>query len=131
MSKGQEKHQKRVNELLMLGKDLARRAHSKCELCAATGVSLAAYEVPPVPTTPDIDKTVFICDLCAEQINYPKRMDANHWHCLSASVWSSTPVVQVVAVRLLERLVDSEGWAEDLYDQLYLEPDIQQWIADK
>lgn len=130
MSKGQEKHQKRINELMMLGKDLARRAHSKCELCASTGVSLAAYEVPPVPVVPDIDKTVFICSVCSEQIDNPKRMDTHHWHCLSAAVWSPTPVVQVVAVRMLVRLKDSEGWAEDLYDQLYLEPEIQLWVAD-
>ena len=130
MSKGQEKHQKRVNELMLLGKDFARRAHSKCELCASTGVSLAAYEVPPVPKEPDIDKTVFICGVCSEQIDNPKRVDAHHWHCLSASVWSSTPVVQVVAVRMLQRLIDNEGWAEDLYDQLYLEPDVQDWVSD-
>lgn len=130
MSKGQEKHQKRISELMLLGKDLARRAHSKCELCASTGVSLAAYEVPPVPKEPELDKTVFICGVCSDQIDNPKRMDAHHWHCLTVSVWSSTPVVQVVAVRILQRLVDSEGWAEDLYDQLYLEPDVQDWISD-
>ncbi|WP_250655615.1 phnA protein [Alkalimarinus coralli] len=128
MSKGQEKHQKRVNELLMLGKDLARRAHSKCELCAATGVSLAAYEVPPVPAEPDMDKTLFICAVCSAQIDNPGKMDPHHWHCLNTSVWSTTPVVQVMAVRMLERLVDSEGWAQDLYDQLYLEPEIQAWV---
>lgn len=128
MTKGQEKHQKRANELMMLGKDLARRAHSKCELCGSTGVSLRAYEVPPVPVTPDIDKTVFICGVCYEQIDNPKRMDANHWHCLSSPVWSTTPAVQVVAIRMLERLIEQESWAEDLYDQLYLEPEIQEWI---
>ncbi|MFD2230403.1 phnA protein [Alkalimarinus sediminis] len=130
MSKGQEKHQKRLNELLMLGKDLARRAHSKCELCGATGVSLAAYEVPPAPVQPDIDKTLFICSVCTEQIKNPKRMDAHHWHCLSAAVWSTTPAVQVVAVRMLKRLLDREGWAEDLYDQLYLESEVQQWVEE-
>ena len=128
MSKSHEKHFQRVNELSMLGKNLARRSHSKCELCADTGVSLAPYEVPPVPSDPDIDKTVFICKTCTTQIENPKQMDANHWHCLSAAVWSAVPVVQVMAVRVLERLKDKEGWAEDLYDQLYLEPEIQEWV---
>ncbi|UZE96487.1 phnA protein [Alkalimarinus alittae] len=129
MSKGQEKHQKRANELMMLGKDLARRAHSRCELCSAMGVSLRAYEVLPVPPVPDIDKIVFICGVCYEQIENPKLMDTNHWHCLTSAVWSTTPAVQVVAVRVLKRLIDHESWAEDLYDQLYLEPDIQCWIS--
>lgn len=128
MSKGHEKHQRRVNELLMMGKDLARRAHSKCELCASTGVSLAAYEVPPVPREPDIDKTLFICAVCSAQIDNPRQMDPHHWHCLNTSVWSATPVVQVMAVRMLERFIDSEGWAQDLYDQLYLDPEIQAWV---
>lgn len=129
MSKGQEKHQKRNNELMMLGKELARRAHSKCELCRSTGVSLHAYEVPPVPDIPVIDKTIFICSECYQQIENPKKMEANHWHCLSSAVWSTTPAVQVVAVRLLQQLMHQEGWAGDLYDQLYLEPDIQQWVS--
>lgn len=128
MSKSHEKHLQRVNDLTLLGKNLARRSHSKCELCAETGVSLAAYEVPPVPSAPDIDKTVFICKTCTTQIENPKQMDANHWHGLTAAVWSTVPVVQVIAVRVLERLKDKEGWAEDLYDQLYLEPDVQEWV---
>jgi protein PhnA len=128
MSKRHDKHLKRANDLSMLGKDLARRSHSKCELCAAMGVSLAPYEVSPVPADPDSDKTLFICEVCTTQVEHPKQMNANHWHCLSAAVWSAVPVVQVMAVRILERLKDKEGWAEDLYDQLYLEPDIREWI---
>ncbi|MDH5358342.1 MAG: alkylphosphonate utilization protein, partial [Gammaproteobacteria bacterium] len=34
--------------------------------------------------------------------------------------------VQVMAWRLLKRL-DSEDWAQDLLDTLYLEPEVQQW----
>ena len=131
MSKGHEKHLKQVNALKMFGKDLARRSHSKCELCGSTGVGLAAYEVSPLPAEPDIDKTIFICDTCSVQIENPKRMDAHHWHCLSTSVWSTVPAVQVMAVRMLERLIEKEGWAEDLYDQLYLEPEISEWIENK
>lgn len=128
MSKGHEKHLKRANELTLLGKDLARRSHSKCELCAATGVRLSPYEVPPVPVEPELERTLFICDTCSTQIANPKQMDTHHWHCLSTAVWSALPAAQVVAVRVLMLLKEKEGWAEDLYDQLYLEPDIQAWI---
>ncbi len=131
MSKGHDKHLKRIHELTLLGKDLARRSHSKCELCKAMGEGLAPYEVAPVPSTPDLDKTVFICDTCFTQIENPKRIDAHHWHCLTSTVWSTEPVVQVMAVRILEKLVDKEGWAEDLYDQLYLEPEIREWVDQK
>ena len=40
MAKGLLKHQERKSALSLLGKDLARRARSKCELCEASGVPL-------------------------------------------------------------------------------------------
>jgi protein PhnA len=42
MAKGHETHQSRVAALQALGKDLARRAKSKCELTGVGGVPLRA-----------------------------------------------------------------------------------------
>ena len=41
MAKGYELHQARMMALQGMGKDLTRRAKSKCELTGAAGVSLA------------------------------------------------------------------------------------------
>jgi len=128
MSKGAEKHQARISELNDFGKDLARRSKSHCELCDAHGVKLAIFEVPPVPKTPEFDHCIFICENCKTQIEKPKQMDTNYWHCLHTSIWSEVPAVQVMAVLMAKRVAEKASFAEDLLDQVYLDADIQEWI---
>ncbi|MCX2480812.1 alkylphosphonate utilization protein [Pedobacter sp. MC2016-15] len=53
-------------------------------------------------------------------------MDKNHWRCLSTSMWSEVPSVQVVSWRMLNRL-SAEGWAADLLDMMYLEDETLSW----
>ncbi len=129
MAKGFEAHQARMNVLSFLGKDLARRAKSKCELCETSGQSLAAYEVPPALSEPDVDHCIFICERCLTALDSPKkRLDAEEWRFLSNAIWSEVPAVVVVAVRMLRRL-EKQGadWARELLEETYLEPDIQTW----
>ncbi|MGB0713922.1 MAG: phnA protein [Gammaproteobacteria bacterium] len=129
MSRGLDQHLHRKDELERFGKDLTRRAHHRCELCEAAHVPLRAYEVPPVPDEPDFDRCVFICDTCHEQIETPKRMDPDHWHgALTRSVWSTVPPVQTVAVAMLRRLAD-EDWAQALAEQLFLDPEVEDWVS--
>ena len=47
MAKGYDGNQARIEALSLLGKDLARRAKSKCELSGESGVPLKTYEVEP------------------------------------------------------------------------------------
>lgn len=103
---------------------LLQRCHSSCELCAST-MNLVVYDVPPVKD-PSADNCIMICDVCNDQINNPDGMDVNHWRCLSSSMWSQIPAVQVMAWRLLKRL-SAEGWAQDLLDTLYLDEATLQW----
>ena len=72
MAKGYELHQVRMMALQGMGKDLARRAKSKCELTGEAGVSLRPYEVPPVPEDPDIERTLLISTRCHEMLQNPK-----------------------------------------------------------
>ena len=127
MAKGRDKHQARLETLNWFGRNLARRSGSACELCAATGVKLAAWEVAPLPETPEIDLCVFICETCQTQLETPKRIDPHHWMCLYTSAWSETPAVQVVAVRMLN-VLSAESWTADLLDQLYIPAETQAWI---
>jgi protein PhnA len=126
MVKGYEKHQERLKALSMLGKDLARRARSKCELCEAAGVKLITFEAEPVPAAPDFDHCLLICESCQQQMNLKGAPDHQYWRCLETAAWKELPVVQVTAVRLL-RAMDAV-WAEQLLDQLYLWPETEEWL---
>ncbi|MGB0722656.1 MAG: phnA protein [Gammaproteobacteria bacterium] len=132
MARGLDSHLHRKDMLERLGKELTRRAHHRCELCDAAHVPLRAYEVPPIPDEPDVDHCAFICDICREQIEQPRRMDPNHWHgALTRSVWSGVPAVQTLAVALLNRLAgagDAADWALELSEQLFLEPEVSDWV---
>ena len=128
MSKAREKHAQRLNALSLLGKDLTRRSRAHCELCGASGVKLGAYEVEPIPDDPDTDHAIFTCQVCSEQLQKPKLITVEHWRCLNTSVWSEVAPVQVIAIRMVQYLAETVGWAADLHEQLYLEPEIMEWV---
>jgi len=113
-----------ANHLMSIEQTLLQRSDSKCELCGSTE-ELSSYEVAPVKTV-DADHCILACNTCQQQISDPQQMDANHWRCLNDSMWTPVPAVQVMAWRLLKQL-DSENWAQDLLDMLYLEEDVQTW----
>ena len=97
-------------------------AHFNCELCSSTS-NLSAYTVEPK------DVSITICGTCKEQIENPSQVDPNHWRCLTESMWSETPAVQVTAWRVLNLLRKNEGWAQDLFEQLYLDEEHQNWAG--
>ena len=109
---------------MSIEKELDKRSGSKCELCSATD-DLGVYAVPPNVGT-HADQCVYLCSICRDQIEHPDKVDANHWRCLNDSMWSQIPAVQVMAWRMLNRLL-AEGWTQDLLDQLYLDDDVQAW----
>ena len=104
--------------------ELLTRSGSKCELCGATE-GLDMYEIPP-GSNGGPDECILVCASCLEQINHPEKMDVNHWRCLKDSMWTQLPAVQVMAWRMLTRL-NSEAWAQDLLDMLYLDEDLLNW----
>ena len=102
---------------------LLKRSESNCELCGTAGVSL--YEVQP-QTGKNENNCIMICDKCRAQLEKKEEPDSNHWKCLTESMWSEVPGVQVVAWRMLNRL-RSESWAADNLDMLYLDEDNLAW----
>lgn len=88
-----------------------------CDLCGSED-ELSAYEVAPK------SNTITICKTCASSIDEPSS-DVNHWHCLSDSMWSENPAVQVMAYRLLTKL-----GSQDLLDMIYLEPEVEAWAKE-
>jgi protein PhnA len=105
--------------------DIQERCGCVCELCGASE-NLAVYEVPPT-SDGTADEAVLLCETCREQISDPEKVDVHHWRCLTESMWSEVPAVQVMAWRMLTRLSESEDWAQDLLDTLFLEDDVQKW----
>jgi len=103
---------------------LNARSGAKCELCAAVD-TLAVYEVPPTADGGP-ETSVLTCATCREKIEIPQNAEDDHWRCLSDSMWSPVPAVQVMAWRMLNR-VRSQSWAQDLLDILYLDDETQAW----
>lgn len=131
MSKGHEIHQNRMMALQAIGKDLARRAKSKCELTGKSGVPLFPYEVPPVAGQPDLERTLLLCEECQRALDRPSSMEGGyHWQCLAEVVWSDFPTLQVVAWRLLSELAKREDWARIALEGVDLEPEVEAWAKD-
>lgn len=127
MGKGYEQHQARVQALQAIGKDLARRARSKCELTGAAGVRLTPYEVPPVSNDPDLDRTLLVSEACHEVLDQPSRLKGREWQVLAETIWSELPAAQVVAWRMLSHLAKKEDWAREVIEEAFLDEDIEVW----
>ena len=127
MGKGFEQHQSKQLALQALGKDLARRAKSKCELTGEAGVSLRAYEIPPVASEPDIERTLLLSEACHEVLARPEKLAGRGWQCLVEMVWSEMPAIQVVAWRMLQQLAKREDWAREALEDVFLDPEVEEW----
>lgn len=107
---------------MSLSKTIAERCNGCCELCGAENAH-HEYEVSEAPAqTP---ATIGLCDTCFSQIT-SSELSSRHWQCLKDSMWHQEPAIQVMAWRLLKRL-DSEIWAQDALDMLYLDETLQHW----
>lgn len=103
---------------------ILKRSESKCELCGSDQ-SVKVYEVPPQDKTSEAN-CIAVCAVCQNQIDKKAELDQSHWQCLTTSMWSEVPGVQVVAWRMLNRL-STESWAADQLDMLYLDDDNLAW----
>lgn len=129
-----DRHQARVDALNQLGRGLARRAHSKCELCGAGSDdgygALRPFEVPPtLEEGPELDRCALLCERCAGVVGGGRPGDGSTLRFLESAMWSELPAAQVCAVRLLRRLRDDGvAWAEAALDGLYLDPEVEAWV---
>ena len=103
---------------------LAARSGNVCELCEAA-TTLNVYDVPPTASNLP-NREIYICDTCLNQIEKKEELNANHWSCLSTSMWSEVPAVQVVSWRMLNRF-RNESWAADNLEMMYLDDETLEW----
>lgn len=130
MVRGYDKNQERKEMLSSLGRALARRAKSACELCGTKGLALAPYEIPPVPVAPDIDRILFVCARCAAGADDP-HLAGDEWRFLENAVWAEFAPTQVVAVRMLRRLAKARRpWAVAAAETLYLSAEVEGWVEE-
>jgi len=111
MAKGRQKHQDYLDALSLLGKDLARRAHSKCELSGVPG-SLDMFDLEDSSVEPDLDHVVLVCEdvrqlLEANKVTRPR----DTLRFLEEAVWNTEVAVRSAAIRILEKI--DEPWARE------------------
>ncbi len=98
-----------------------------CALCEST-TDLSVYEVP-TNNSKRRDLDVVLCAKCQAQLNKKEELDSRHWQCLSSSMWSETPAVQVLSWRMLNRL-KKETWAAECLDVMYMDDDTLVWAKE-
>jgi protein PhnA len=103
---------------------LAIRSEHQCELCRSKD-SIKLFEVPPKNGL-SADTSIMVCTKCLAQIEKKEELDSKHWNCLTGSMWSEVPAVQVTAWRMLNRL-RNESWATENLDMLYLSDENLAW----
>jgi len=109
---------------MKLEQALLSRSENKCELCESTD-TITVYEIPPQDQSNE-ENCIIVCNTCLVQIEKKAALDQEHWKCLTSSMWSEVPGVQVVAWRMLNRL-RTESWAVDQLDMLFLDDDRLAW----
>ena len=107
-----------------LEKDLQERSQHSCELCKSTE-NLSIYTVQPSKKM-DVTDSIYACATCTSQIENSDLLNPNHWRCLNDSMWSEFLPVQVIAWRMLNRVL-SAGWSQDLLDMMYLDDTALEW----
>jgi protein PhnA len=103
---------------------LLNRSENKCELCESA-TSLSIYEAPHSKHH-DEEGCLMVCNRCLSQIEKKEELDGKHWSCLTTSMWSEVPSIQVVSWRMLNRLRE-ESWATENLDMMYLDEERLEW----
>ena len=103
---------------------LIKRSEHKCELCRSAEL-VKLYEVQPQQNNNE-DDCVMICNKCIAQIEKKEEPDTKHWSCLTESMWSEVPGIQVISWRMLNRF-RNESWAADNLDVMYLTDETLAW----
>ena len=109
MSKGREKHAAYEEALSLLGRDLARRSKSRCELSGERG-TLVVVDLEGSKVEPSLGHVVMVSPTVAEHLA-GDNLEGAPLHYLETAVWSDVSAVRRAAIQILERL--DAPWARD------------------
>lgn len=115
MAKGRAKQDAYEAALQALGKDLARRAKSRCEL-SGERTSLTIYDLEGSKAEPSLAHVVMVSDTVLDHLA-GKNLKRQELHYLDTAVWSELAPVRRTAVRVLEQI--DETWARDAIDNAH------------
>ncbi|MFT7519627.1 MAG: protein PhnA [Kiritimatiellia bacterium] len=125
MARGKNQHDERKRAVAALGKNLSRRARSRCELCGERH-PLTVIEVDPVDEDPHEDAAMLACETCREALS-AKRLDPSSLRFLETAVWEDPMPTKIAAITLLRRLQDDDiQWAREVLDGLWLDEAVEQ-----
>ena len=113
MTKGRQKHQARLDEIQFWGKDLARRAKRKCELCEGD-TDLRIYDGDP-DAEPGLATLILACERCRAILD-GRSDDERTLRFLETAIWNEEPVIARLAKRMLAE-VDA-AWAREALDMV-------------
>lgn len=114
MARGRQQHQDYLDALSLLGKDLARRARSKCELSQSSG-PLKAFDLLGSDHEPELDHVVLVSEPVHRMLEATKLgVSRDEVRYLEEAVWSTEAAVRHAAVRLLEKI--DAPWAREAID---------------
>jgi len=113
MSKRRDELEARRDAIAFLGKDLARRAKRKCELCEEAD-DLRPYDTLP-DQEPELDTLILMCARCRSLADGGDA-DPRTLRFLETAVWNEHQHVAAFARTLLTR-VDAQ-WARDTLEML-------------
>ncbi|KAK3268992.1 hypothetical protein CYMTET_22539 [Cymbomonas tetramitiformis] len=117
-SGGRQQFEDRQKALSLLGKDLAKRARSRCELCEGSGAKL--FDTSP-KAEPSLDTLLLLCERCTEMNTrtdgaYWRGLDDRSVRFLEESVWSEEPIIKSTSLMLLKK-VGSE-WSKSTVEMI-------------
>ena len=110
---------------MALNPTLKERSNNSCELCSNETLELQAYAVPP-KSNDSAENVVVLCSDCHNQIATSDYTNANHWRCLTGSIWSEVPAVQALSYKILGKLA-GEAWATEALESVYLDETVVDW----
>lgn len=116
MSTGKAKHDAYHNALNLLGKDLTRRAKSRCELSGESG-SLVIFDLEGAKVEPSLEHVVLVSHTVRDLLDGIGLKD-QPLHFLETAVWSAETPIRRAAVRILEQV--DEPWARDAIDNAHM-----------
>lgn len=113
MAKGLDKKQARLDAIHYVGKELARRAKRKCELCEA-GEDLRPYDTD-LNVEPSLETLTLLCERCRAVADGRKDV-ASTLRFLESAIWSEHPQIAATAKAMLTK-VDAD-WAHDALEMI-------------
>lgn len=128
MARGLDADRERKGKVSWFGKDLARRAKSKCELSEVTGEKLEIFEIPPVKEEPNFDRCILITSGCKKLLENLDKATENDVRFFNNSVWSETPIIKAVSIAALRKMEKKHPWASDILETVYIEEELEELI---